>query len=101
MPRRAIPALGLLTLALALGLLVRPSHSAEEPSVEHKTAEAAHGTAEAAHGGTARASGPDILEPQPSLAIWTVVVFVILLLVLRALAWKPLMAALNAREENM
>jgi F-type H+-transporting ATPase subunit b len=99
MLRQAIPALGLLTLALALGLLVRPSHSAEDPPLHQEPV--ANAPAEATHGGAAKSAGPDILEPQPSLAVWTVVVFVLLLLVLRALAWKPLMAALNAREENM
>jgi F-type H+-transporting ATPase subunit b len=96
MPRQAIPALGLLTLALALGFLVRPTSAAEDPAQPT----AGHGTAVAEHGGEAK-SDPNILEPQPSLAIWTVVVFIILLAVLRVLAWKPLMEALHKREEHM
>ena len=53
----------------------------------------------AGHG--AAASEPNILEPQPSLAIWTVVVFVGLLLVLGRFAWKPLLEALHQREDHL
>ena len=51
----------------------------------------------AAHG----SSEPNILEPQPSLAIWTVIVFVGLLFVLGKFAWKPLLQALHQREEHL
>jgi F-type H+-transporting ATPase subunit b len=44
---------------------------------------------------------PDILEFQPSLAIWTVVVFLGLLFVLGKFAWKPLLNALHQREEHL
>jgi F-type H+-transporting ATPase subunit b len=90
MPRQPILALGLVALVLTFGLRF-PSSSA---------AETAHATAEkAVHdegGGT-----PDILEFQPSLAIWTVVVFVGLLFVLGKFAWKPLLQALHQREEHL
>ncbi len=42
-----------------------------------------------------------IIAPQLPLVAWTVVVFVALLFVLGKFAWKPLMAALEKREEHM
>jgi F-type H+-transporting ATPase subunit b len=60
----------------------------------------ASGHAAAAHEGGHEAE-PNILEPQPSLAIWTVVVFIGLLLVLSRFAWKPLLAALQQRETHL
>ena len=41
------------------------------------------------------------MEPQPSLAIWTLVVFVGLMLVLGKFAWGPLMKALRERESHL
>ncbi len=40
-------------------------------------------------------------QPQPSLAIWTVVVFLGLFFVLGKFAWKPLLEALHHREEHL
>jgi len=34
-------------------------------------------------------------------ALWTIIAFVVLLVVLRKLAWKPILAALNTRQENI
>jgi len=42
-----------------------------------------------------------MLEINPGLIIWTIITFIILLVILRALAWKPLVQALNAREEKI
>lgn len=42
-----------------------------------------------------------MLELNPGLIIWTVVTFVILLLILRKIAWKPLLTALHTREETI
>src|SRR5947208_1125159 len=39
-----------------------------------------------------------MLELNPGLTIWTIVTFVALLVILRAFAWKPIIAALTARE---
>jgi F-type H+-transporting ATPase subunit b len=63
-----------------------------EAAVTQEDAEASevdHG--EAAHGG-------GIMDIDPGLMIWTVITFVALLVVLRYTAWKPLIAALEARE---
>lgn len=40
-----------------------------------------------------------LVEPNPGLIIWTVVTFVILLWILKALAWKPLLSMLEQREK--
>ncbi|MCZ6775523.1 MAG: F0F1 ATP synthase subunit B [Ignavibacteria bacterium] len=42
-----------------------------------------------------------MLEINPGLILWTIVTFIILLVVLRAVAWKPLLGALTAREEKI
>jgi F-type H+-transporting ATPase subunit b len=89
MPRQFILAFGLAALVLTCG--PRSSAPAAEP---------AHAAEAAPH--VAHAQGdPDILEPQPSLAIWTVIVFVGLFLILAKFAWKPLLAALSHREEHL
>jgi F-type H+-transporting ATPase subunit b len=53
--------------------------------------------ADAAHEGSA----PNILDVDPGLMFWTAVTFVILLVILRATAWKPLIGALDAREQRI
>lgn len=42
-----------------------------------------------------------MLEINPGLIVWTIITFVIVLLILRATAWKPLLGALVAREEKI
>ena len=42
-----------------------------------------------------------LLEIEPGLMIWTIVTFVVLLVVLRAVAWKPLLAMLAEREQRI
>lgn len=42
-----------------------------------------------------------MFEINPGLAIWTVITFIVLLLVLKRFAWKPLLQALEKREENI
>jgi F-type H+-transporting ATPase subunit b len=42
-----------------------------------------------------------MLEPNPGLIIWTIVTFVLLLIVLRKFAWKPLLTALHDRESSI
>ncbi len=39
-----------------------------------------------------------LLNIEPGLIIWTIVTFVVLLVVLRAVAWKPLLTMLDERE---
>lgn len=82
-----------------------PGHGAAPAADSHTGpasphAETSHG-ADASHGGGHGGGQPNILEPQAPLAIWTVVVFVVLLTVLGKFAWKPLLKALEAREEHL
>jgi F-type H+-transporting ATPase subunit b len=87
---------------LAIALLVTvvsalPYHS-HAWAAQH--AEAPDQTAAATHGAGA-AEKPNPMELQPALVVWTVVVFVCLLLLLGRFAWKPLMQALHQREEHL
>lgn len=42
-----------------------------------------------------------MLTPNPGLIIWTIVTFVLLAIVLRKFAWKPILEALRSREESI
>ncbi|HEX8200591.1 MAG TPA: F0F1 ATP synthase subunit B [Isosphaeraceae bacterium] len=95
MPRlQSILALGLLTLAPAFGPAPRAVVAADAAPA------AVAGHAAPATGGGHEAN-PNILEPQSPLAIYTVVVFLLLLAVLWRFAWGPLSQALHRREEQM
>ncbi len=119
MTRPSPPALGLLALGLALALAMAPRASADEPPAKDAHGAAAlvghgppgvdsipatpdpitgHGAPGGGHGGHEQ---PNILEPQAPLAIWTVLVFGILLLILGRFAWTPMMKALHDREEHL
>lgn len=53
-------------------------------------------------GHAAAASGePDILAPEPSLAIYTIIVFLLLFALLYRFAWGPLSQALENRENSL
>ena len=40
-----------------------------------------------------------LVQVSPGLYVWTILVFLLLLIALRAVAWKPLLAALQARQD--
>jgi F-type H+-transporting ATPase subunit b len=42
-----------------------------------------------------------LLDINPGLIIWTIITFIVLLFVLKKMAWKPLLEALTAREEKI
>lgn len=42
-----------------------------------------------------------MLEPNYGLVAWTIITFVLLVLVLRSIAWRPLLDALHKREEHI
>ncbi|HYW49128.1 MAG TPA: F0F1 ATP synthase subunit B [Gemmatimonadaceae bacterium] len=48
--------------------------------------------------GHAAAEGGSIMDPKAGLVVWTLLIFVILLIVLSKVAYKPLLAAVEARE---
>jgi len=108
MLRRSILILGIgfLFAALMLSLASSPGHAqgpAEATAHENQLkaeAELGHEAAVASHAAEGEGkSNP--MEPQPALAIWTVVVFLGLFWVLRRYAWKPLAEALHQREEHL
>ena len=108
MLRRSILILGIgfLFAALMLSFASSPGH-AQGPaqSAAHEIqvkAEADLGHEAAVESHAAEGEGKsNPMEPQPSLAIWTVVVFVGLFFLLRRFAWKPLSEALHQREEHL
>ena len=95
MPRQLIMTLGLAAAILAAGSPARPDRSRPTRRKADIAAQAVADEGTGAGHGAAHAE-PNILEPQPRLAIWTVVVFVGLLLVLGRFAWKPLAERLAA-----
>ena len=42
-----------------------------------------------------------LVQPDPGLFIWTIVTFLVLLWLLAKFAWKPLLALLEKREQNI
>jgi F-type H+-transporting ATPase subunit b len=69
-----------------------------EKAVEHAEEEVHQAaTTDPSHGG----GSTDPLSVDPDLAIFTFIVFVILLVVLRKFAWGPIMEALERREHNV
>jgi F-type H+-transporting ATPase subunit b len=42
-----------------------------------------------------------MLDINPGLIVWTIVTFILLVIVLRVYAWKPLLAALQQREDHV
>ncbi|MGC8643599.1 MAG: F0F1 ATP synthase subunit B [Isosphaeraceae bacterium] len=89
--------------ALAPGAARGAAASQAAGQETHRQAEAEPGHAPAA-GHAAEGEGEakaNPMEIQPALAIWTVVVFVGLLWVLKRFAWGPLSQALHQREEHL
>jgi F-type H+-transporting ATPase subunit b len=43
----------------------------------------------------------NLVRPDPGLFIWTIVVFLVLLTLLRKFAWRPLLQALEARQQTI
>lgn len=43
----------------------------------------------------------ELLTPKLGLFIWALIIFLILVMLLKKFAWKPIIAALNAREEGI
>jgi len=96
---------GVLSLALVLAVFPVPARAADGPQAgggeAHVKAEAEPGhDAAPAHGGEAGGKA-NPMELQPTLALWTVVVFVGLFFILGRFAWKPLSEALHQREEHL
>jgi F-type H+-transporting ATPase subunit b len=69
------------------------------PATESHASEPAHATAaQGAHGDQGDFK-PALLTFDPGAAIWSIIVFLVLLILLRAFAWKPILKVLKEREE--
>ncbi len=100
-----------------LAMMVGPTAVGREAAAQESHGPAGIGThqepqrpaAAGTHAGPAPAAGEhaapaeDInpLKPEPTLSIWTLIVFVGLMIVLGRFAWKPLLIALHERERHM
>ena len=88
----------LLCVFVTVGLTATAAAQHAEPDVGGHGDVAAHG-AEApgdAHGDDH--ARPPLLSFDPGAAVWTIIVFVALMILLRAVAWKPILKGLQQRE---
>ena len=85
-------------LVLGLVILAGPGIGfAADPHDSHDdhAAHAAHGDDHGDHG---HGASPNLFSVDPGLLIWTIVTFVTVMIVLRAVAWGPLQSSLAARQ---
>lgn len=98
----------LLAIVLILPATLAQAAEAEaeaDSSAAHSSEDESHGDGHGGgHGGGGHGGGGGSVDPlstDPDLAIWTLVVFLAMLAILSQVAWKPIMEALKAREENI
>lgn len=100
-----IAAFGLAVIAMVLFTVCETIAADESPTHEEPVAEAGAEHAEEAGAGHGDGHGGDVdlnpLDWKSDLAIWTGVVFVILLLVLGKFAWGPIADGLDKRESRI
>lgn len=92
----AVFAVAALTISTAGILAAQEAEHAVE-----KAGDSPHADTKSDAPGHAAPETPNPLKAQPTLAIWTLVVFLVLLTVLTKFAWKPLMNALAEREKHL
>jgi F-type H+-transporting ATPase subunit b len=92
---RLLAACGVLCVAPLLAYAQHEPPAAGGPPAAHTAA------TPAAHGGEhgEDAPKPALLQFDPGAAVWSIVVFFLLLVLLRATAWKPILRVLQEREE--
>lgn len=95
--RTAFGWIACLMLALAFIPTARAASLEDHAGAQHETSAASH-AGEAGHGVSTEHAQPNILEFKPSLALSTLIVFLLLLFVLGKFAWGPLAKALDERE---
>ncbi len=84
-------------LVLLMGAVAAPAqHGPAEPSGPTAVAEVPPSDHQPAH---EQQPKPALLQYDPGATIWSIIVFVTLLLLLRASAWKPILRVLKQREE--
>lgn len=71
--------------------------AAQEHATQTGTApaEGEHAAQEAAH------ASPNLFSVEPGLMIWTMVTFIVVLIILRFTAWKPIMKGLQERQTSI
>jgi len=103
---RLVVALGLVLLS---AVMVRSLHGADEPKedapplqkVGQELDKGEHPPAGQPNHGEHEEKSSSIMAISIDLAIWTVVVFLVLLFVLRKFAWGPMLEGLQKREDNI
>jgi F-type H+-transporting ATPase subunit b len=95
--------LAVLVLSVAVvSVLARASHAEQAAGHDDPAAHAtAAAPAEAGHDAAGHGEKTDPMKREPTLAIWTLVVFLGLLALLGKFAWGPLVQALHHREEHL
>ena len=97
-PSRLVLAIGLLAAVI---LLPAGQHCVAAQGAHPKAAESTGHVAAVPEGEHAAEDSANPMKAEPTLAIWTLVVFLGLLAVLTKFAWKPLMHALHEREKHL
>ncbi len=82
---------GLMLAAVPLWAAAQPVPAA--PAGHAAAAPAAHGESQGEE------AKPALLQYDPGAAVWSIIIFVLLLVLLRTTAWKPLLRVLQEREE--
>jgi F-type H+-transporting ATPase subunit b len=82
-------------LAAALALAPVVARAQQPHGADTLTAAPAHRAGEAAH------AAPSLFSVEPGLIIWTIITFLVVLIVLRLTAWGPMMKALAERESRI
>jgi F-type H+-transporting ATPase subunit b len=100
---RGLAALGVLLVLAPRAWTQEPAQGAGEAIDGGSTAQAENthiGDAHAVSGEHgAGAEKPALLNFDPGAAVWSIIIFVVLLVALRAFAWKPILKVLQDREE--
>jgi F-type H+-transporting ATPase subunit b len=80
-----------------------PTEQGHATQTESAPATGEHATAPTAgdHGAEAAHASPNLFSVEPGLMIWTMVTFIVVLIILRLTAWKPIMKGLRDREKNI
>ena len=91
---------GALVLLPALAFAADPHEGDAHAADAAPAADVAH-AADAAHAAEGAHEAPSLFSVDPGLMIWTMITFVVVLIVLRMTAWGPMMKALAERENRI
>jgi F-type H+-transporting ATPase subunit b len=77
--------------------------AADEQATQTETAPAGgeHGAQHAADAAGEAHASPNLFSVEPGLMIWTMVTFIVVLIILRMTAWKPIMKGLQDRQNSI